>query len=85
MPDPFWWQAPPICLQHSFSSADSCAPGTVQASSGAPNRSTARRDTKMERQLISQGYPCPDSGGKASTQIGYRHAKKDTVNFGSRV
>jgi len=52
MPDPFWWQAPPICLQHSFSSADSRAPGTVQAINGPPNRSTVRIDAKMEQRFI---------------------------------
>lgn len=84
MPDPFWWQAPPVCSQHSFSSADSCAPGTAQAISGPPNRTTARRHTRMERRLIGLREPCPDSGGKTSTQVRYRHAKKDTVNSGPR-
>lgn len=70
MPDRFRWQAPPICLQHSFSSADSRSPGTVQAITGPPNSSTVRIDTKMEQRFI-----------RSTSHLRFCHTRKVSSHF----
>ena len=52
MPDGPGSQAPPISLQHCFSSAVSWASGTIHAMIGPPRRRAARKAAKMAVRFI---------------------------------